>query len=160
VALLDALVGSTLFRGVSVAQCEAFLPLVRERRARRDEYLFRLGEPAEALYIIRQGTVHLTMPLAMHGTVREVTVQEAGPGDTIAWSAFIEPFRFTMSARAGADVDLLGLSTRELQAAVEAHPDAGVLIVTNLARVIARRLQLIHTMWTRELQRSVNEVFG
>jgi CRP/FNR family transcriptional regulator, cyclic AMP receptor protein len=160
VDLLDALVRSTLFRGVSAAQCEAFLPLVRECRAERDDYLFRLGEPAEALFIIRHGTVHLTMPLAMHGTVREVVVQEAGDGDTIAWSAFIEPFRFTMSARAGTDVDLLGLSTRELQSALEAHPEAGVRIVTNLARVIARRLQLMHTMWTRELQRAVNETFG
>lgn len=158
--VLTALERSTLFHGVSAAGCEAFAPLVRELRAVQDEYLFRLGEPAESLFIVRRGIVHLTMPLAMNGTVREVVVQEANEGDTIAWSAFIEPFRFTMSARAGTDVDLLGLSTLELHCALEAYPEDGVRIVTNLAKVIARRLQLMHTMWTREFQRAVNETFG
>ena len=158
--ILDALERSTLFHGVTAAECEAFLPLVTERSARRDEYLFRLGSPAEALFIIRHGIVHLTMPLAMNGTVREVVVQEAEQGDTIAWSAFIEPYRFTMSARAGTDVELLAISTRDLQAALQAYPEAGVRVVTNLARVIAKRLQVMHAMWTREVQRAVNVTFG
>lgn len=157
---LPALAHSTLFHGLDEAQCEAFLPLATERRAGRDDYLFRLGEPADALFVIRRGVVHLTMPLAMNGTVREVVVQEAGEGETIAWSALIEPYRFTMSGRAGTDVDLLGFRTRDLQAALRTYPDAGVQIVTNLAQVIARRLQVMHTMWAREIQRAISETFG
>jgi CRP-like cAMP-binding protein len=155
-----ALARSSLFSGLSVAQCEPFVPVACERRVSKGDYLFRLGEPAEALFIIRSGIVHLTMPLSMNGTEREVVVQEASAGETVAWSALIEPHRFTMSARAGSDVELLGFSTRVLQAALRANPDAGVQIVTNLATVIARRLQVMHAMWTRDLQRAVDETFG
>jgi CRP-like cAMP-binding protein len=153
---LQAIQCSTLFAGVSPAQCEAFLPIVHTQCAGEGRSLFRLGDAARVLYIIRSGTVQLTMPFAMYGSVKEVVVQEAREGDTVAWSGLIEPFRFTMSGRAGTDVELIAFSTRELQAAIEAYPEAGVRIVTNLAAVIAKRLQVSHTMWTRELQRAVN----
>lgn len=157
---LQAIHRSTLFSGVSAERCEAFLAIAREQQASQGSYLFRLGDAARMLCVIRSGTVQLTMPIAMNGTVREVVVQEAREGDTVAWSALIEPFRFTMSARAGTDVELIAFSTREFQAALEAYPDAGVRIVTNLATVIARRFHVMHTMWTRELQRTVNVTFG
>ncbi len=157
---LQAISHSTLFSGVNAEQCEAFLAIAHEQRASQGRYLFRLGDAARTLYIVRSGTVHLTMPIAMNGTVREVVVQEAGECETVAWSAVIAPFRFTMTARAGTDVELIAFSAGELQAACEVHSDAGVRIVTNLATVIARRFQVMHTMWTREIQRAVNVTFG
>ena len=157
---LEAIRQSTLFTGIEPAQCKVFLAIIHEQEAKPGEYLFRLGDPARMLYIIRSGTVHLTMPIAMNGTVKEVVVQEARAGETVAWSALVAPFRFTMSGRAGTDVELIAFSTRELQAAIEAYPDAGVRVVTNLAAVIARRLQVMHAMWTRELQRTINVTFG
>ncbi|MBI2216124.1 MAG: Crp/Fnr family transcriptional regulator [Candidatus Rokubacteria bacterium] len=156
----NAVTGSSLFWGLSARQREPFAALARVQRVPEDEYLFRLGQPAEALLIVESGVVELTMPLSMNGKEREVVVQEAGAGETIAWSALIEPNRFTMSARAGTNVELLAFSAGELQAAIEAHPEAGLRIVTNLARVIARRLQVMHAMWTRELQRAVDDTFG
>jgi CRP-like cAMP-binding protein len=157
---LNVATGSSLFWGLSARQCEPFVALARVQRAPKNHYLFRLGQPAEALLIVDSGVVELTMPLAMNGKEREVVVQEAAAGDTIAWSALVEPYRFTMSARAGTDVQLLAFSAGELQAAIDAQPEAGLRIVANLARVIGRRLQVIHTMWTRELQRAVNDTFA
>jgi CRP-like cAMP-binding protein len=157
--VLTAVTGSSLFGGLSAAQCEPFAALGRMQHVARHEHLFRLGQSAEALLIVHSGIVELTMPLSMNGKEREVVVQEAAEGETIAWSALVEPHRFTMSARAGTDVEVLAFSAAELQRAIEAHPEAGLQVVTNLARVIARRLQVMHTMWTRELQRAVNDRF-
>ena len=151
---------ASLFRGLSSEQCQAFVSLAREQRAAKGDYLFHLGETAGTLFIIRSGVVQLTMPLAMKGGDREVVVQEAHAGETVAWSALIEPHRLVMSARAGTDVELLGFSGRELLAALDAKPVVGMRIMTNLAQVIARRLQVTQTMWTRELQRAVNVTFG
>jgi glutaminase len=157
---LHTLAGSSLFRGLTAEQCEVFVPFAREQRVPKGDDLFRLGQPAGTLFIIRSGVVHLTMPLSMKDADREVVVEEVPAGETVAWSALIEPYRFTMSARAGTDVELIGFSPREFRMALEAHPDAGLRILTNLAMVIAKRLQVMHTMWTRELQRTVNMTFG
>jgi CRP-like cAMP-binding protein len=158
--VLQALAASSLFQGVPPAQFEPLVPLAREERVRAGNHIFRLGDRAERLFIIRSGIVHLTMPIAVNGNERDVVVQEAREGETVGWSALVEPYRFTMSAAAGNDVELIAFSTRELQAVVEACPGAGLRIMANLARVIATRLQVMHTMWMRELQRAVSETFG
>ncbi|MBI2833027.1 MAG: cyclic nucleotide-binding domain-containing protein [Acidobacteria bacterium] len=159
-APLHAVAGSRLFSGLIPEQCEPFAPLASEKGVPKGNDLFRLGEPAATLFIIRRGSVDLTMPLSMKGGDREVVMGEAHAGETIAWSALIEPYRFTMSAKASTDVELLAFSSRELWLAMEAHPDAGLRILANLARVIGWRLQVVQTMWTRELQRTVNVTFG
>jgi CRP-like cAMP-binding protein len=104
--------------------------------------------------------VQLTVPLSLKGGDHEVVVVEAHQGAAIAWSALIEPHRFTMSARAGTDVGLLRFSPAEFQQALAARPDLGLPIMANLAGVIAHRLQVTQAMWTREFQRSVDQTFG
>lgn len=151
---------SSLFRGLTAAQCNPFVALATVQTVPKGDYLFRLGHQAGALFVIRSGVVQLTMPLAMKSGDREVVVEEAHPGDTVAWSALIEPYRCTMSARAGTDVELLVFPPRALEAALGANSDAGLRVLTNLAKVIARRLQVTHAMWTRELQRVVIETIG
>lgn len=150
---------SSLFRGLTVAECDPFVALASARTVPKGAYLFRLGDTAESLFVVRSGVVELTMPLAMQSGDREVVVEEARAGDTVAWSALVEPFRCTMSARAGTDVELLVFPPRALEAAIAVHADAGVRVLTNLAKVIARRLQVTHAMWTREVQRVVIETY-
>ena len=157
---LGAMIGSALFRGLPMVACQKFASIANPRQLNKGDYLFRLGEPANTLFIIRSGTVHLTMPLTMRAGEREVVVQEAGIGETLAWSALIEPYRFTMSARGGSDVDLLAFATRDMQATFAANPDAGLQVMTNLATVVAQRLQVMHAICTRDLQRAVQETFG
>ena len=158
--VLQVIAASSLFHGLSMEECQAFVPLARPQLVAKGEYLFRLGQLAPTLFIVRSGLVELTMPLSMRGGDQDVAVEEARAGDTVAWSALIDPYRFTMSGRAGSDVELLGFSPSDLQAALAAQPDIGLRILTNLAQVIARRLQVTQTLWTRELQRAVNVTFG
>lgn len=155
----STIAASALFHGLTSEQCAPFVPIAHARRVVAGEYVFRLGEDAGTLFIVRTGTIDLTLPLKVTADDRDVVVEEAGEGATIAWSALIEPHRFTMSARAGTDVELLAFARRDLQTMLAARPDAGVRIMTNLARVIGRRLHLVQTMWHRELQRTVSDTF-
>ena len=155
-----AIASSTLFRGLTPAQCEPFASIARERHIPAGEYLFRLGQDANALFIVCDGVVELSVPLKLTGDDRDVVVEEAHAGDTVAWSALVEPHRFTMNGRAGTDVDLIGFPRRDLQSMLAVQSDAGVRIMTNLAQVIGRRLHVVQTLWNRELQRTVSETFG
>lgn len=157
---LHAIAGASLFRGLTTEQCASLAPLAGDKAFSKGDSLFRLGQPAGELFIIRSGVVQLTIPLSMRGGEREVVVEEAQAGETVAWSALVEPYRFTMSARAGTDVELLAFSPRELLAALDARPEIAQRVLTNLAQVIARRLHVTQAMWTRELQHAVSMTFG
>lgn len=148
---------SSLFRGLTAEQCAPFVSIARERRVPAGEYLFRLGEEAAALFVVCSGVVELAVPLRVTVDDRDVVVQEARMGETVAWSALIEPHRFTMSGRAGTDVDLLEFPRRDLQSILATHADAGLRVMTNLALVIGHRLHVVQAMWHRELQRAVSD---
>lgn len=151
---------SRLFRGLTPGQCEPFGSIAHERHVPAGEYVFRLGQEAAVLFVVCSGVVELTVPLKMTGDDREVVVEEAREGETVAWSALVEPHRFTMSGRARTDVDLLGFARRDLQTMLAVQPDTGLRIMTNLAQVIGGRLHVVQTMWNRELQRTVSNTFG
>lgn len=148
---------SSLFRGLTTEQCAPFVPIARKRHVPAGEYLFRLGEEATSLFIVCDGVIELAVPLRMAVDDRDVAVQEVRRGETAAWSALIEPHRFTMSGRASTDVDLLEFARRDLQTILATHADAGLRIMSNLALVIGRRLHVVQAMWHRELQRTVDE---
>lgn len=156
---LDSLLDVELFAGLSEEQRRAVAALARERRAAAGETLFRLGEPAEALYVIRRGRVDLTFPLQVMGEVREVRFQSLAAGRTLAWSALVPPHRLTMSASATTEVELLVLDRQRLLALLGQQPLMGRVVMSNLAGVVAARFHEVLALWVREVQRNVSQTY-
>ena len=117
--------------------------------------LFHLGQDADALHVIQRGRIKLTLPMQVRGHEEPVMVEERVPGQTVGWSALIPPYRFTMTATAPLETELIALSREALLAHFAAHPAAAQTISLNLASVIGQRLQLFQAMWLREMQRTV-----
>jgi CRP-like cAMP-binding protein len=159
VPALDSLLDVELLAGLSEEQRRAVAALARERRAAGGETLFRLGEPAEAVYIIRRGRVDLTFPLQVMGEVREVRFQSLVAGRTLAWSALVPPHRLTMSASATTDVELLVLERQRFLALLGQQPLMGRVVMSNLAGVVAARFHEVLALWVREVQRNVSQTY-
>ena len=117
--------------------------------------LFHLGEDAGALHVIQRGRIKLTLPMQVRGREEQVMVEERTPGQTVGWSALIPPYRFTLTATAQLETEVVTLSREALLAHFVARPSAAQQISLNLASVIGQRLQLFQTMWLREMQRTV-----
>ena len=117
--------------------------------------LFRLGEPAENLYLLRSGRVHLTLPIQIRGQREDVLIEEHVAGDTLGWSGLIPPHRFTLDGTAPIATELTALPRAALLAHFAEHPAVAYAVTRNVAAVIGHRLQVFQTMWTREIQRSV-----
>jgi len=154
-AALESLREVELFAGLSDGERQAVASVAGERRLAAGETLFRLGEVADALYVIRRGRVDLTFPLQVLGETREVRFQSLDAGRTLAWSALVPPFRLTMSARATTDVELLSISGDRLRALLAERPSIGRAVMSNLAGVVAARFHELLALWAREIQRGV-----
>lgn len=120
--------------------------------------LFRLGDPAEAAYLIERGRIALTLPMRVAGQAQDVVVEERDEGQTLGWSALIPPHRFTLSATAPLATRVLALRRATLMEFCAASPRVGYLVAMNLAAIIGQRLQVVQAMWLREMQRTVNNV--
>jgi len=144
-----------LLKGLRAEQARDVMALGKRLALSSGAELFQLGAPADALYVIVRGRIRLTLPMQVRGGEEQVLVEERAPGQTVGWSALTPPYRFTLTATAPLETEVLSLSREALREHFDAHPDAGLVVAMNLAAVIGGRLQLFQTMWLREMQRTV-----
>ena len=119
--------------------------------------LFERGDAADELMVLQEGVVQLLFPVQIMGVVRDVAMETKQPGDIVAWSAFVRPYHFTLSARCASKCTLTSLRRDTLHRFFEMDPQTGYLFMRNLAGVIGRRLQAMHTMWMHDLQASATK---
>lgn len=120
--------------------------------------LFRLGDAAESVYLIRRGRIALMLPMQVGGRDADVVVEEHEPGQMLGWSALIPPHRFTLTATAPLATEVLAFRRADLMDYCAAHPDVGYVVALNIAAVVGQRLQVFRAMWLRQMQRSVSQV--
>jgi CRP-like cAMP-binding protein len=144
-----------LLNGLSPAEAEQILELGTRLIVPSGTLLFRLGDPADRLFLTERGRIRLTLPMHLRGKEEDVLVEERSPGQTVGWSALIPPYHFTLSAAASLDTEVIALPQKALREYMAAQPAVGCKIALNLAVVIGHRLQLFQTMWLREMERTV-----
>lgn len=156
---LESVAEAELFADLSESQRSSVAAVAGERRLAAGEVLFRLGERADALYVIRRGQVELTFPLVVLGESKEARFQTLEPKRTLAWSALVPPHRLTLSARGTTDVDLLSFERDRVLRLFAEQPAIGHVVMSNLARVIAARFHELLALWAREVQRNVSQTY-
>jgi CRP/FNR family transcriptional regulator, cyclic AMP receptor protein len=144
-----------LVEGLPSTDAASLLALGSSIEVAGGDTLFRLGDGADAIYVIERGCVALRLPMEVAGHPHDVVVEERGPGQTVGWSGLIPPHRFTLEAVAVVDSVLIALPRAALVRHFEAHPALGWAVTQNLATIVGRRLQVIQAMWLREVQRLV-----
>ena len=92
-----------LLNGLSSAEVEQVLEIGTRMSVPRGTSLFRLGDPADRLFLNQRGRIRLTLPIQIRGHEEEILVEERSPGQTVGWSALIPPYRFTLTATATLD---------------------------------------------------------
>jgi SulP family sulfate permease len=119
------------------------------------QVLFNLGDSAESLFVVERGRIALTLPMTVRDREQDVLIEERSPGQTLGWSALVPPHRFTLKAAAAVDTEVLALPRAALFDHFAAHPAVGYAVTRNLSAVVGQRLQIMQTMWLREVQRMV-----
>ena len=149
-----------LVKGLSDEEMARFLALGVTTRLASGQTLFRLGTEADKAYLVTRGRIALTLPLQIRGKEEEVLVEETLPGETVGWSGFVPPHRFTLNAAAAIDSELVGFPRASVLEHFAEHPNVGHTVTRNLAAVIGHRLQVFQTMWLREMQRVVEHKYS
>jgi CRP-like cAMP-binding protein len=144
-----------LLRGLPQDDAARVLALGSRMVVSNGAELFHMGEEAESLYLVTRGHIKLTLPMQVRGQEGNVLVEERTGGQTVGWSALIPPHRFTLTATAAIDSEVLAIRREALRQCFAASPGIGAAVSLNLATVIGERLQVFQAMWVREMQRVV-----
>ncbi|MDF1501149.1 MAG: cyclic nucleotide-binding domain-containing protein [Anaerolineales bacterium] len=109
----------------------------RDERCRRGDTIFIEGNPAKALLFLEEGEVDIIYRL---GDERRIVVDTIVPGETFSWSAALPPHILSATAVASKDCVLFGCDRASLERICEENPVLGMRLMTEIARVLRRRL--------------------
>jgi len=127
-----------LLKGCQRQYIQLLVECASNVRFNAGEMIFRQGEEANLLYLIRQGKVALEIPNSAHSPI---IVQTLGEGDVLGWSWAITPYRWHFDARAVEVTRAIALDGKCLRDKCEVDHDLGYEVMRRVTHVMERRLQ-------------------
>lgn len=148
-AVLDVIQRSQIFQRLRTEQLQRVASISREETYEAGRSIFREGDQARSLYILEEGKVILEMriaPLPEHRPPPQATVDVVVKDEIFGWSALVEPFMFTFSARAVDPCKVVAVEASQLLELMDSDHAMGYEVMSRLSQVIASRLT--HTRQT------------
>jgi CRP/FNR family transcriptional regulator, cyclic AMP receptor protein len=134
--MLDTIQESELFQGVSQRVINEIGKTSEELTYKKDAIIFKADEEAQYIYELVQGSVDMVLP---EKNVVHLTTSEKG--QIFGWSALVEPYVYTATAKCSSDTRVIRISRDSIERAIKRHPDEGLAIVKHLAGIISKRLR-------------------
>lgn len=131
---------SFLFRGLPREVNAEIRGFAQVREFAQDDTLFQEGDPADEIYVLRDGRVELTYTLPQDQTA-EMLITRIGPGENFAWSALAGGETMSSRARALSASSAFTIPLEGLHGLFLKHPEAGYQVMTILAQQILKRLR-------------------
>lgn len=141
-AIIDELSKSELFGEMELSQLEQISVLCRGVSYREGTKIFKEGDKAASLYVLTNGTVILEMdvrPLP-NGPSIPTAVEVVNKSQCFGWSAVVEPYIYTLSARCTTNCTALDIKGDVLQTAMARDPSLGLELMKRVSRLISMRL--------------------
>jgi CRP-like cAMP-binding protein len=136
---LERIVGEhKLFAGLGEDFIRLAAGCAKNVRFDSDQYLFHAEEPADWIYLIRQGRVALEVVTPGRGAVQFMTL---GEGEVVGLSWLLPPYRWGYDARAMELTRAIAMDARCLRDKCDADHDMGYAILKRFLPVLVDRLQ-------------------
>lgn len=144
---LAAFKASPLFRDLDRRALRALAEAAEWRELRGGQYLYRIGDAGDALYLVVNGRIRVQRP---DETGEPRVLDESGLGQTVGEISVIGGEDRTADALAVRDSGLLRISRDDFERLLRRHPDA----MLGLMRLVVARLRRSETTHPREALRS------
>ncbi len=140
-AKLGFLKSIKLFDGIRKRQLIHVLESLQERTYLKGETLFAQGDIGRALFIVFSGKIALsrTDPATQKGEM----IAQVHPGEFFGEMALLEEMPRTATAHATEDTKVFMLFKIKLESLLFARPIIGVVIATQLAKILSARLRAV-----------------
>lgn len=149
---MQGLDGFAIFQGLGREELDAISSLCRATKVKRGERIFQAGEQASSLFLVCAGKIEIRFKVVCANAVVELLLETITSGEAFGWSAVTPPYKYTLSAYAAEDSDLLQVDQAEIHSLCEANLHLGYTFMKNVGRIIGERFQAGQQMLIKEIQ--------
>jgi len=130
------------FKDFTNEQLEKLSSIAAEETYAAGSQMYKKGDPARSLYILLEGKVVMSLEsyLGPHRPPMQVTVDTIARGETMGWSAVVEPYIFTLGALCIDNTRLFALDAAKMRGLMDEDCDLGYKVMKAIAKTIASRL--------------------
>lgn len=130
------------FQSLDDAELAAIAGFCRVRQFARRERLFKEGEPAEHLWIVKKGVIDVRFDLPGRETSAESTLSSVSENKLLGWSSVVPPHRYRLSAYCASDTsEVVAMGSRKLLDFLQQHPGAGYQVFSVMLKIVGNRFQ-------------------
>jgi len=144
-AIIDTLKSSELFGSLETGHLEKVSALCRGNSYHEGMMIFKEGDEATELYVLTDGKVALDMevrPVPDRPGI-PTSVEVVTRGESFGWSALVEPYGYTLSARCMTNCTVLAIKGDMLRKLMADDVGLGFELMKRLSKLIS--LRLAHT---------------
>ncbi|MGB2959966.1 MAG: Crp/Fnr family transcriptional regulator [Bacteroidota bacterium] len=160
--MIDAksLTGIGFLDGLSASDREKLAAICQIVTFKKGDKIFSRGDRGENFYIVKKGKVNLCFRISVLLADEDVVVDEKEEGDTLGWSALVGPHKLTLSAYCSVDCELIRMEGAQVLSLCGEEHHMGFVLMTNLAKVIASRMDRFQFLFEKEVERNVPSFEG
>ncbi len=130
-----------LFKDLLPEELASLSALAKVRTYNRDEEIFKAGEPAQSLFVIRHGTVKIRFA----GKDADIEVAQLGTGAHFGEMSFVDGQARSATAVALEKSELLEIGFDALRMFFDKNPTTGMRFYRSLSHFLAGRLRITTT---------------
>lgn len=134
---IELLQRMSIFQGVSEGALRCLLTHAPEVRLAAGDHFFRQGDEALYMYVLERGQVRVSKSWED----RDLELGRFGPGDCFGEVALIDMAPRSASVTAETDCTAIEISSVNMHRIFEFDPAQYVIVLTNIARELCRRLR-------------------
>jgi len=122
-----------------LAEIEEFC---REKSFAHGERIFKEGDDATHLYVVKQGLVDLRFDLPARETSEAHTLSSVAESRLFGWSSMVPPFRYKLSAYCASETCKVAMIERSrFHGYLRQYPEIGYRVLSELLKVVGKRFQ-------------------
>ncbi len=141
-SIIDSLKRTDLFGDWDSTHLAKVADFCRGVSFNRGTVIFKEGEEADEFYLLTNGRVVLEMdirPVAERPVI-PTAVEVVTEDEVFGWSALVEPYTYTLSARCVTHCSALAIRGDVFRRTMDYNPALGYRVMRQLARIVALRL--------------------
>lgn len=137
--MIDLIKESNIFETLEPNELETVAQISKIVLFKEGDQIFKAGDEASSLYIVSTGEVKLKLSFNHLNAPVVLTLDTIRKGGSLGWSAFAQPFKYTLNAYAGGDTQLLRLQADEIRELCGKNQHLGYVVMKNIATMISAR---------------------
>jgi CRP-like cAMP-binding protein len=127
-----------IFEGLTAPELKAVTQISEVAEYPKGAMVFKENEEAGKLYVLLEGRIAIQFEVGRH---LEAVVHTVTPGQAFGWSALVQPYQFTASARCMDDSRVVTVDREGLRNLLELDCRIGFIIMEKLAELVSGRLR-------------------